>query len=95
LWPVEGTVPRSNVKDAVPAAAVGVDRHGGSLVVVCSTGIDLDLVPMAADVRLAHAPDARLVLVLPERDAHPVTRSLAAALAVPAEIVTLPGDWRG
>ena len=57
-------------------------------------GIDLGLVPMAADLRLAHAPGARLVLVVPERDAHPVTRRLAAALVEPAEVVALPGDWR-
>ena len=47
-----------------------------------------------AMTRLGHAPDARLVLVLPERDAHPITRALAASLAAPAEIVTRPGDWR-
>jgi hypothetical protein len=93
LRAVEGTVPRSNVKDAVPAAAVGTDADGGSVVVVCSTGIDLDLVPLAADVRMAHAPGARLVLVVPERDAHAVTRALAAALVEPAELVALPADW--
>ena len=94
LRAVEGTVARSNVKDAVPAAAVGTDVDGRSVVVVCSTGIDLDLVPLAADVRMAHAPDARLVLVLPERDAHAVTRALAAALTEPADLVPLPEDWR-
>ena len=33
--------------------------------------------PFAADARLAADPGARLVLVVPERDAHPVTRALA------------------
>jgi hypothetical protein len=65
------------------------------VVVVCSVGIDLDLVPFAADARLAAGrPDARLVLVVPERDAHPVTRELATLLRVPAEIVAVPGEWR-
>jgi hypothetical protein len=52
-------------------------------------------VPAAADARLAHARDARLVLVVPERDAHPVTAALAAELVHPAEVVTVPDDWRG
>ena len=95
LEPVETSVPRASVKDAAPAAAVGIDAAGEQVVVVCSTGIDLDLVPTAADVRVGHAPGARLVLVVPERDDHPVTRALAATLVRPAEIVVLPGDGRG
>lgn len=94
LAPVDPTVPRDNVKDAVPAAALGEDDAADPVVVVCSAGIDLDLVPAAADTRAWHAPDARLVLVVPERDAHPVTRTLAAALAEPAEVVAVDGDWR-
>jgi hypothetical protein len=54
--------------------------------VVASTGIDLDLVPTAADVRAREAPAARLVLAVPPRDASPVTRDLAGALRVPAEV---------
>jgi hypothetical protein len=55
-------------------------------VVVASTGIDLDLVPTAADVRDREAPDARLVLAVPPRDASPVTRDLAGALLRPGEL---------
>jgi hypothetical protein len=94
LFPVEGTVPRASIKDPSPAAAVGTDRRGRPVVVVASTGVDLDLVPAAADVRLAFAPEARLVLLVPERDAHPVTAALAAALVEPAEVLAVPGDWR-
>jgi hypothetical protein len=61
---------------------------------VCSTGIHVDLVPTAADVRLRDAPDARLVLVVPEGDDHPVNRDLAAALTSPADIVTVKRDWK-
>jgi hypothetical protein len=87
----EGPAPRPSVKEPWPAVAVGRD-----LVVVCSVGIDLDLVPFAADARLAAGdPSARLVLVVPERDDHPVTRALAGMLRAPAEIVAIPGDWRG
>jgi hypothetical protein len=67
---------------------------GDGAVVVCSVGIDLDLVPAAAEARAALDPDARLVLAVPERDDHPVTHALAARLRDPADIVTLAGDWR-
>lgn len=87
-------VRRVNLKEPAPAVATGVDADLGSVVVVCSVGVDPDLVPAAADARLFHDPDAALVLVVPERDALPVTRDLAAALAVPARIETVPADWR-
>lgn len=63
-------------------------------VIVCSVGIDLDLVPSAAEARHAIDPNARLLLVMPERDDHPVTRALAARLHQPAEVVTVADDWR-
>jgi hypothetical protein len=67
---------------------------GPDAVLVCSVGVDLDLVPAAAEARLALASDARLLLVVPERDDHPVTRALAARLKQPAEVVAVSGDWR-
>ncbi|MGI8755918.1 MAG: hypothetical protein ACR2MB_08675, partial [Acidimicrobiales bacterium] len=70
------------------------DLDGRPIVVTCSTGVDLDLVPASADDRLAHAPDARLVLVVPERDAVAITRELAARLVAPAEVVTVADTWR-
>ena len=90
----EGPQPRTSVKESIPAVAVGVDPGGSLIVAVASVGIDLDLVPFAADARLGVQPNARLVLVVPERDAHPVTLALAAALVAPAEVVSLTGDWR-
>lgn len=94
LAAVDPPVPRDNVMDPVPAPAVGEDADGRPVVVVCSVGVDLDLVPSAADARALHAPGARLVLAVPERDDHPVTGALAAALADPAGVVAVPGDWR-
>jgi hypothetical protein len=94
LRPAEPTVPRQSVKDIGAALAVGTDAEGRTVVVACSVGIDLDVVPAAADARLALDEGARLVVVVPERDDHPVTRRLAAALVDPAEVVALPGDWR-
>ena len=91
LLPLSPPIPRTNLKEAVPAPAVGTDVDGRDLLVVCSVGIDLDLVPTAADVRLAAAlPGARLVLAVPERDDHPVTRALAAMLIEPAEVLPVP-----
>jgi hypothetical protein len=94
LRSIDPTVPRPNLRDRAVAMALGEDEAGQPVVVACSVGIDLDLVPSAADARLAVAPEARLLLVVPERDAHPVTTDLAARLTVPAEVVPLPGDWR-
>lgn len=78
---------RPNVKDPVPAVALGTTTEGDPLVVVTSTGIDLDLVPFAVDARQMHSPDAVLRLVVPTRDASPVTRLLAAAASRPPSVV--------
>ncbi len=93
LRAVEMTVEAGGLKDAHPAAAVGVDQQGGELVVVCSTGADLALVPLAADARQLHSPGARLVLAVPERDLHPVTRALVGLLREPAELVGVEPEW--
>ena len=94
LRAVGSSLPRQNLTEEGVATAVGVDAAGHDVVVVCSTGVYLDLVPSAADDRLTHRPGARLVLALPERDAVPITADLAALLTVPAEVVTIAGDWR-
>jgi hypothetical protein len=94
LEPVEATLPRTNLKDPAPAVAVGVDVDGAPIVVASSVGVDLDLVPAAADARAVVDPSARLVLALPARDALAVTRRLAASLREPAEIVAAPDDFR-
>jgi len=89
LAPLAPTVEAPDLRTPWPAPATGVDTEGRPLVVVASVGVDLDLVPAAADARLADGRDARLVLAVPARDAHPVTLALAAALAAPAEVVTV------
>lgn len=90
LVPVPPVVEAADLRTAVPAPAVGEDPGGAPVVVVCSTGIDLDLVPTAADTRLRDGRRGRLVLAVPARDAHPVTAELAAALVAPAEVVAVP-----
>jgi hypothetical protein len=95
LRAVAGTVPRTNLKEPVPAAAAGTHLDGEPVVVATSVGVDLDLVPTAADVRLATGVEARLILAVPERDDVPATRALAGRLRRPAEVVAVPGNWRG
>ena len=94
LHPAESTVTRASVKDSGAAIALGRDASGEDVVVACSVGIDLDLIPAAADARLALAPSARLVIVLPRRDLHPATERLGSMLSRPAQFVTIDGDWR-
>jgi hypothetical protein len=94
LRAAESTIARESVKDSGATIAVGRDGSGDDVVVACSVGIDLDLIPSAADARLALAPDARLLIVLPERDLHPASRQLAGVLERPAQFITVAGDWR-
>jgi hypothetical protein len=94
LRPAESTAVRESVKDSGATIAFGHDGAGEDVVVACSVGIDLDLIPAAADARLALAPAARLVVVLPERDLHPAIGRLGSMLLRPAEFVTVAGDWR-
>jgi hypothetical protein len=93
LVPVEPAFARPNLVTPVPAIARGFDDNGRPLVVACSVGVDLDLVPVAADARGRDLPDAELVLVTPPRDQYPVVRGLAARLRSPARMVALDGDW--
>ncbi len=81
-------VARANLKDSVPCVALGESTSGVPLVVVCSVGIDLDLVPFAVDARQMHAPDATVVLVVPERDASPVTKRVASMASGAVTVVS-------
>jgi hypothetical protein len=83
-------VPRASVKDAEPCVARGRTAEGEDVVVVCSAGVDLDLVPFAADAREAlGAATAPLLLALPAADVQPVTQRLAARLVHPATVIAV------
>ena len=88
-------VPRSNLKDPVPAAGIGLDANGVEHVVVCSTGVDLELVPFAAQARAMLAPRAPLLIVVPVRDAVPFASWCIDRLIQPAELMTVTNDWAG
>lgn len=83
---------RDGLYDVIAAPAIGVDAAGAQVLVVCSVGVDLDLVATAADLCGHHGAE-RIVLVLPERDQYPVTRELADRLRVPVEIATADEPW--
>jgi hypothetical protein len=93
LDPLPALLPRGDLRRSVPAAASGDGADGRPVVVVCSTGVDLDLVPVAADYRNATRGSPRLVIVVPEGDDVRATRDLVDALAEPAELRTVPRDW--
>jgi hypothetical protein len=80
--PEQPPVPRQNVRDAVPCTA-SATRDEGQIAVVCSVGVDLDVIPYAADVAAVGRP---VTVALPRRDLVPVTRDLAALLDRPVEL---------
>ncbi|MEZ5218906.1 MAG: hypothetical protein R2715_20535 [Ilumatobacteraceae bacterium] len=91
---VDPPVVRINLKDVVPCVAMAKRSDGSEFVVVCSVGVDLDVVPFAADARAALGhDDGELAIVVPARDSLGVTRALAAALIAPANVQGV--DWPG
>lgn len=89
LVAVEAVTPRDGLLVRKPAFAYG---PGERVVVACSVGIDLDLVPAAAEVAAREGAE-RIVLVLPERDDHPVTRAVAARCRLPVEVHVAGVPW--
>ncbi len=79
LTAIETTVPRENLRDVHPALA-----WCAGTVVASTHGVDVDLLPLAADVRARVDPDAELVVAS--------TMSMPPAVIGLAE--HLPGDVR-
>ena len=82
VLPAEPPVPRPNLKDAMPCVALA-DGDGASRIVVCTVGVDLELMPFVADVQATF--DEPVLIVAPPRDLLPITRDLAAILETPVE----------
>lgn len=97
LNPVAPPLPWFDLPEAGSAPGVGVDPEGRDVVVVCSVGIDLDLVPTAADCRLLYGTSCEtpLWLVVPAGDDVATTRRLADTLRAPASVLTVTRDWMG
>jgi hypothetical protein len=94
LFPAEPPLPREGLKQVVACSATGTSLDGAPLLVVCSSGVDLDVVPYAADARLAvrGAPGVgrggpRTVLAMPSRDVVPLTVEMAGLLRERVELV--------
>jgi hypothetical protein len=79
--PAEPPLPRQGLNEVVPCVASGIDLDGQPCTLVCSVGVDLDLVPFVADVQAI--TDDPIVVVLPTRDLMSITRELATLLAAP------------
>jgi hypothetical protein len=96
---VSPPLPRPNVRDPVPCVARGRRQDDRELVVVCSVGVDLDLIPYATDARLAEASnqpagpdeDVAVLVVVPRRDLVPITTDVAARLRHPVEFASPSG----
>jgi hypothetical protein len=100
LASVAPPLPRRNPNDVGACSAIGPIPTGQVVLAVCSTGVDLDVIPYAADARLAAtggrtvaaAPsvdgeELHVVVVLPSRDLVPLTHDLAALLVQAVELV--------
>ncbi len=98
LSPVPPLLPRSTLLGMVPTAAIGARDDGTPIVVVCSVGIELDLVADGLDYRnreqAANPPvgDMDLLLVMPRRDVHPVIGAQAAR-APRVSITSIDEPW--
>ncbi len=92
--------PRTNIKDRTPCSARGERSDGTPVVVVCSVGVDLDVVPYASDARLAAAMEregepgylerVETWVVAPGRDLVAITAELATSLRDPVRLVAAP-----
>ena len=91
LVPVPDPAPPGDLRRARPA---GATAGGGRVLVVCSAGVDLDLVPTAAWLRSWAAPAAdRIVLVVPFGSDQPILTDLVPLLPVPAEVLAVAPPW--
>ena len=87
------TAEPAGLRDAFPAAAIGSKQDGTTVIVVCSCGVDLALLPLAADLREQVNSEAVLLLALPKQDHHVATKWLASLLRRPAELIDIAVGW--
>lgn len=89
--PVEPIPVRASLLEDVPGVLLGRDADR-SVLVACSVGVDLGLVPEVADQIIRHRPD-EVRLVLPPRDRVAAMDALCARLAVPVTYIDLAMPW--
>ena len=81
---VDPPQPRPNLKDPIPCVARGEAPDGSRATVVCSVGVDLDLVGFVADVQ--ELRDAPVIVALRPRDAVAITHDLLGLLSTPVDV---------
>jgi len=94
LKPVSLLAPRVGLRLNALAAALGSRPDGSPALVVCSVGVNPELVPLAADLRQARHPDAELVLATPGPDLHAAIVRQANRLTTPVTLLTTPSVTR-
>lgn len=82
--PAEPPQPRPNLKDPIPCVARAVASDGQESMLVCSVGVDVDLVGFVADVQ--EMSDASVIVVLRSRDAVAITSDVMGLLAAPVDV---------
>ena len=95
----EPPVPRRSLNHRSPCVAIGRRVDGTRVVIVCSVGVDLDVIPYAADARLAAGVGAgevvatsETLVVVPERDLLPVTGELAGRMRHSVSLAAVSAD---
>mgnify|MGYP000090937899 CR=1 FL=1 len=93
LAAVESPVVRLSMKHGEPCVGQGLDTEGRSVLVVFSSGVDLDLMPFVADaVQCTAETFDRVIVTLPERDLVSITADLSQLLTQPVELIALPDE---
>ena len=85
---------RANLRDPAPAPALGTDAEGRRVLVVCSVGVDPQIVSATADLVLRETPD-RVVVALPDRDILAPVEQALARLRAPVNVVGVVCGWEG
>ncbi len=83
----EPPLPRQGLNDVVPCVASGIDSDGQVVTVVCSVGVDLDLIPFVAEVQAT--VESPVLVVVPPRDLMSITTELAGLLHTPVAFATV------
>ena len=92
LEPVDPADQRANLRDPAPAPALGTDSDGRRVLVVCSVGVDPQVVSATAALVLRESPD-RVVVALPDRDILVPVEQALARLRVPVVVVGTACGW--
>ncbi|MEO0495065.1 MAG: hypothetical protein AAF081_16790 [Actinomycetota bacterium] len=88
---IEPIPPRTSLLEPTAAALLGHDG-AASVLVVCSVGVELGLIPATADLVARHTPD-EVRFVLPARDRLPYLERLVARLRVPVSFADVEVPW--